>query len=547
MHKPNAAATLNSPFPQPKDDTFTISAISVLAAIIASILHEGFGARRSRGWSPRQERSSTSSPPSSSGWLCATRLSVRWRLLLFLCLAFNLFDCTGYFFFSGVTILAPTFRNFLIFNSLLRRPGQRGANFSPFPTYDLNSPICKVARRRFLGATISRASGPREAFVRVNTLLCLAIASIPSITTAQSCLDSAPPLTAITQSHDYVQKRSSSYDRSGANADMRPVAPGETLTVMDENGPGAITHIWFTIATPEAFHLKKLVLRIYWDSESTPSVEAPIGDFFGLGLGDYFLYASTPLQVGPDKALNSFFVMPFQKHARITVTNEGQQKVGALYFNIDYRACGKPFPADTVYFHAQYRQASPNRGWTSDWTNNGDPKVNNKTNLTGEDNYVWLEATGRGHFAGVTMSVLQNQDYWWGEGDDMFFVDGEKTPSINGTGSEDYFLGAWDFGGGHSFSYPLMGALIVGEERAGGHSSLYRFHLDSPITFTKSFKASIEHGHANHRSDNFFSVAYWYQTEPHAPFPALPPVSDRLPRLHPTGGPGNAGPGSPTP
>jgi hypothetical protein len=145
------------------------------------------------------------------------------------------------------------------------------------------------------------------------------------------------------------------------------------------------------------------------------------------------------------------------------------------------------------------------------------------------------------------MSVLQNQDYWWGEGDDMFFVDGEKTPSINGTGSEDYFLGAWDFGGGHSFSYPLMGALIVGEERAGGHSSLYRFHLDSPITFTKSFKASIEHGHANHRSDNFFSVAYWYQTEPHAPFPALPPVSDRLPRLHPTGGPGNAGPGSPTP
>jgi hypothetical protein len=403
-----------------------------------------------------------------------------------------------------------------------------------------------VARRRFTGATISRAISQPEAFVRATTMLFLAIASIPAITAAQSCLDSAAPLTAITQAHDYVQKRYSSYDRSGANSDMRPVAPGETLTVLDDSGPGAITHIWFTIASDESFHLKKLVLRIYWDGEATPSVEAPIGDFFGLGLGDYFLYQSAPLQVAPDKALNSFFVMPFQKHARITVTNEGQRKVGALYYNIDYRACTKPLPADTLYFHAQYRQASPNRGWTSEWTSNGDPKVDKKPNLTGEDNYVWMEATGRGQFAGVTMSVLQNQDYWWGEGDDMFFIDGEKTPSINGTGSEDYFLGAWGFGT-HSFAYGLYGAPVKGDERAGGYSSLYRFHLDSPITFTKSFKATIEHGHANHRSDNFFSVAYWYQTEPHAAFPPLPPVNDRLPRLHPTRGPGNAGTEKSTP
>jgi len=371
-------------------------------------------------------------------------------------------------------------------------------------------------------------------------LICAVLGCTP-LTNAQSCLDTTAPLTALSQAHAYVQKRSSSYDRTGANADMRPVAPGETLTVMDETGPGAITHIWFTIATDESFHLKKLVLRVYWDGESAPSVEAPMGDFFGLGLGEYFLYASAPLQVAPDKALNSWFVMPFQKHARITVSNEGQQRVDALYFNVDYRACVKPLPADTLYFHAQYRQASPNRGWSTDWKNNGDPKVNDKTNLGGDDNYVWMEATGRGQFAGVTMSVLQNQDDWWGEGDDMFFVDGEKTPSINGTGSEDYFLGAWDFGT-RSFAYPLMGAYIVGEERAGAHSSLYRFHLDSPITFSKSFKATIEHGHANARSDNFFSVAYWYQTEPHAPFPALPPVNDRIPHLKATGGPGNPAP-----
>jgi hypothetical protein len=356
----------------------------------------------------------------------------------------------------------------------------------------------------------------------------------------ESCLDAAAPLTAITQAHDYVQKRSSSYDRSGANADFRAVAPGETMVVLDEVGPGVITHMWFTIATDESFHLKKLVLRIYWDRESTPSVEAPIGDFFGLGMGQYFLYQSTPLQVAPDKALNSFFVMPFQKHARITVSNQGQQKVDALYFNIDYRTCAEPLAMETLYFHAQYRQAAPNHGWTSEWKDNGDPKVDKKTNLNGEDNYVWMEATGRGQFAGVSMTVFQNQDFWWGEGDDMFFVDGEKTPSINGTGSEDYFLGAWDFGGGRSFSYPLMGAHIVGEERAGGHSSLYRFHLDSPIPFAKSFKATIEHGHANHRSDNFYSVAYWYQTEPHAAFPALPAVEERVPHLHAVGGPGSS-------
>jgi hypothetical protein len=346
-------------------------------------------------------------------------------------------------------------------------------------------------------------------------------------------------LTDLTKPHDYVQKRISSYDRSGGNADARSIAAGDTLTLFDEAGPGVITHVWVTIASREEFHLKKLVLRAYWDNESTPSVETPIGDFFGLGTGEYFQIQSIPIQVAPDKALNSFFPMPFQKHGRITVTNEGKERVDAFYFNIDYQAHSKPLAADTLYFHAQYRQATPNKGWTNDWKSNGDAIVNDKKNLIGEDNYTWLEATGRGHFVGVTMSVIQNQDGWWGEGDDMFFVDGEKMPSINGTGSEDYFLGAWDFGG-HAFSYPLYGAPIVGHELAGGRWELYRFHLDSPIPFTKSIRASIEHGHANVRSDNYASVAYWYQTEPHAPFPPLPPVNERIPLIRVVGGPGNS-------
>jgi hypothetical protein len=346
--------------------------------------------------------------------------------------------------------------------------------------------------------------------------------------------------TDLTAPPDYVLRRVSSYDRTGGNLDFRKIDPGETLTVFGESGPGVITHVWFTIASSEDAHLKTLVLRMYWDNESTPSVETPIGDFFGLGLGDYFMYQSFPLAVGSMRALNCFFPMPFRKMSKITVTNEGQLAVDNFYFNIEYRAYKQPLSADTLYFHAQYRQATPNVGWTNHWTSNLDSLVDKRPNLAGEGNYVWLEATGRGHFVGVTMSVQQNQDGWWGEGDDMFFIDGEKLPSINGTGSEDYFLGAWGFGGG-AFSYGLFGAPVTGKEQAGSRSSVYRFHLDSPITFTKSIRATIEHGHANHRSDNFFSVAYWYQSEPHGAFPALPPVDARIPKIYPVGGPGNVG------
>jgi hypothetical protein len=344
----------------------------------------------------------------------------------------------------------------------------------------------------------------------------------------------------VTQQQTYTLHRSSSADTTGRNADFRSVAPGATETVLDTDGPGVISHIWFTINDSEPYHLKRIVLRMYWDGETTPSVEAPIGDFFGLGLGTYHNWHSEMLSVGSVKALNSYFPMPYRHHARITVTNEGKQRIGSLYYNIDYRTESHPLAEDTLYFHAQYRQAQPNHGWTNKWEDNGTPLVNDKVNLDGKGNYVWLDAKGHGQYVGVTMSVLQNQDMWWGEGDDMFFIDGAKLPSIAGTGSEDYFLGAWGFAG-TPFSYPLYGAPVVGEDLAGGRSSVYRFHFDAPIPFTKSIQATIEHGHANHRSDNFYSVAYWYQAEPHAPFPELPPVDERIPALQPVGGPGNAG------
>lgn len=346
----------------------------------------------------------------------------------------------------------------------------------------------------------------------------------------------------LTQQQTYTPHRASSTDPTGANADMRRVAPGETYTVLDVDGPGTIAHIWFTIADNEPYNLKRIVLRMYWDGETNPSVETPIGDFFGLGLGEYHSWQSEMLSVGNDKSLNCFFPMPFAHHARITVTNEGKQPILALYYNIDYRTYSHPLTPGTLYFHAEYRQAQPNHGWTNDWETNQTPLVNDKTNPDGKSNYVWMEAKGHGQYVGVTMSVLQNQDMWWGEGDDMFFIDGSMTPQIIGTGTEDYFLGAWDFGG-HPFSYHLYGAPVVGRESAGSRSSVYRFHLAQPIPFQKSFKATIEHGSANHRSDNFYSVAYWYQAEPHESLPQLPPVEERLPALQPTGGPGNAGAG----
>ena len=379
--------------------------------------------------------------------------------------------------------------------------------------------------------------GVRMYIARLLTLFLLlttaaAYAQAPAATGTQASAWMPDP----TRQQTYTLHRSSSREKTGANADARTVTPGQTLTVLDTDGPGLISHIWFTLDDPEPYALKRIVLRMYWDGETSPSVETPIGDFFGLGNGLYYHWESLMLSAGGDKALNSWFPMPYAHHARITVTDEGKQNLNHLYWNIDYRVNNQPLPPDTLYFHAEYRQAQPNHGWTGNWYENGDPIVNYRRNLDGKDNYEWFEAKGHGQFIGVTMSVLQNQDGWWGEGNDMFTIDGQ--PTIVGTGSEDYFLGAWDFGGSQDFM--LHGAPVVGKELAGERSSVYRFHFDSPVPFTTSMKASIEHGHANHRSDSYYSVAYWYQAEPHLPFPALPDVDQRIPVLEFVGGPGNA-------
>lgn len=346
----------------------------------------------------------------------------------------------------------------------------------------------------------------------------------------------------------YTAERASSYDRSGANDDgnwQNPVKAGETRTLAELAGPGIIRHIWLTIATPEAHHLKKIVLRVYWDGRPSPAIEAPVGDFFGLGLGEYFLWESGPLSVGSQKALNCFFPMPFARSARITVTNEGEENIRGFYFNIDWEK-HRSLPNDIAYFHAEYRQAVPNDGWTADWERNGQDNVNKHPNPDGKDNYVFFEAEGRGHFVGVVHSVLQNQGDWWGEGDEMIFINDRSKPEIIGTGSEDYYLGAWCYGNcginpfgttRPTFAYQRYGNPRNGGDHRGAGWMVYRFHTESPIPFEKYFKMTIEHGHGNHRSDNFYTVAYWYQQGEHRLRRPLPPVTDRIPRMVNTGGP----------
>jgi hypothetical protein len=324
---------------------------------------------------------------------------------------------------------------------------------------------------------------------------------------------------------NYRSLKQSSYDRTGGNGDAWPIAAGGTKEVFSSDGPGVITHIWFTISADSRFHLKEIVLRMYWDGEPKPSVEVPVGDFFGLNTGEYNLYQSAFLNCSSVKALNCYFAMPFRKSARITVTNESKEEVGSFYSNIDYQLVPS-LPERSLYFHAQYRQATPNVAIKY-------PAGDKELNLDGKNNYVFAETTGRGHLMGVTMGVLQNHDRWMGEGDEMIFIDDDKTPTINGTGTEDYFCGAWDFGGrGEAVPFANLynGAhLISAAEEAGGRYCLYRWHADNPVTFRKSLKYTIEHGHANNRADNFYSVAYWYQTVPFTDFPPLPPAADRNP------------------
>jgi hypothetical protein len=338
-------------------------------------------------------------------------------------------------------------------------------------------------------------------------------------------LIAAPPLRAqlpldLAEKKDFRALRIASTDPNFKNADYRRIGPGQTLELGRIDGAGRITHIWFTIAAKSADHLRELVLRIYWDGADKPAVECPLGDFYGLGFGQYVEYKSAPISIGGIKALNCYWPMPFARGARLTMTNEGSQRVDSCYFNIDYRLDDKPAP-DLRYFHTQYRQAFP---------------------VPQGKDYVILETKGSGHHVGTFLSVMANSDGWWGEGNDKFYIDGADKPTIEGTGSEDYFCGAWDFQ--HAFWNAFNGVPFYdnrdrGGEKRGIRNTCYRWHIMDPVPFTKSLTLAIEHGRHGPDDDrqplrnHYASVAYYYVDNPEGDALALPPYKERVPQLLP--------------
>ncbi len=331
----------------------------------------------------------------------------------------------------------------------------------------------------------------------------------------------------LAEKKDFRSLRIASTDPKLKNADYRCIAPGETLELGKIAGHGRITHMWFTIAAKSPDHLRELVLRIYWDAADEPAVECPLGDFYGLGFGKYVEYKSAAIAIGGSKALNGYWPMPFAQEARLTMTNQGKEPVNSCYYNIDYRLDDKP-AKDIRYFHAQYRQAYP---------------------APQGKEYLILDTKGSGHFVGTFLSVLANSDGWWGEGNDKFYVDGATKPTIEGTGSEDYFCGAWDFQ--HAFWNPYHGVPYYdnqakGGEKRGIRNTCYRWHLLDPVPFQKSLLFMIEHGRNGSDNDrqplrnHYSSVAYYYLDNPAGDGPELPPYKERVPQLLPLPEPGKA-------
>jgi hypothetical protein len=369
----------------------------------------------------------------------------------------------------------------------------------------------------------------------------------------------------LTRAGNAVSARCSSWDQTGGNKDYWLLAPHQTAVLANLDGPGCINHIWMTSfcrkslgpsildlekeyfiaptvdvlpvmgvswegADPDYY--RKVLIKITWDDLDHPSVLAPLGDFFGVCNSMPGSYGAMPFtvsvnpenlyQYGGPCAMNCYFPMPFQKRARIEIVNENDLPLG-LFFAVDYELARAPLPADTVYFHAQWHRNNPCDGWGPELPANC-PEVNSLCNLDGEGNYVMLSAEGKGHFVGCNLAVISYQGVCWCEGDDMIFIDGEKTPRINGSGSEDYFNHAW----GIQRNSFLFNGSIFNERDIVNHQFAYRFHIADPIYFDKSIRVTFEHGHANHLSDDWSSTAYWYQTLPSRPF-GIAELAQRLP------------------
>ncbi len=298
-------------------------------------------------------------------------------------------------------------------------------------------------------------------------------------------------------------------DNLGQGWKVRPflrVNAGETVTLMDVDGPGTIQHIWMVEGLSRAN-----ILRFYWDGESAPSIEVPAPDFFAVGHEMFARVNSQAVVVNPANALNCYWPMPFRRHARITFSNESAKDLELLAFQITYAQA--PVPREAGYLHAQWRRAG-----------------------TAEQNpYVILDGVrGKGRYAGTFLAWTQRSKGWFGEGEIKFFMDGDgRFPTICGTGTEDYFCGSYGFQEPYTTAYAGTTLPANADREPPSYWSLYRWHILDPVSFDRDLKVTIQalgwgtDGKYKLLNDDIASVAYWYQTEPHAPFPALPPLERR--------------------
>jgi hypothetical protein len=320
-----------------------------------------------------------------------------------------------------------------------------------------------------------------------------------SVAVGQSSLDNLLSTSRLPYLKQGPLVQISSNDTTGGNDDFIIIPAGSTAALADITGPGVITMFWTTISSSDKYFLRHIVLRMYWDGEKDPSVEVPIGDFFGTG----FQYKQfiTPFIGMSSGGYYCYFPMPFNKSARVEVMNETGQAIPSFYYHIDYHKLPQPLDSTVAYFHAAWHREIRT-----------DPS----------HYYTLLEAEGEGHLVGINMSM---QSYDGGltflEGDEMIYVDGEKQASIKGTGTEDYFNSGWYFNQGE-YSAPYHGLIL--KDDSLGRIAAYRFHILDCIPFTKSIRALIEHGDQNKEIADYSNTAYWYQKEPHRPFaPMLSP------------------------
>lgn len=342
------------------------------------------------------------------------------------------------------------------------------------------------------------------------------------------------PLSPLLRQRPARSRRASSYDRTGGNEDFLRIGPGETVTLLEQDGPGCVTHLYCAMVMPDLRDYRDGILRCYWDGSQTPSVQVPLGSFFGIAHARVQEFTSQLLVINPgmgtSHGLNAYFPMPFGNRARITLENRGNRSfggtTGAFWFQIDYETYGEPLPDDVAFFHATYRQERPTTAVGSE----PNAQFSAGSNVTGNENFEALDTIGAGRMVGLQLQIENlHGPVWYGEGDDMVFVDGESWPPwIHGTGTEEIF------GGGASpsraYAGPYTGFHLVDSPRYDGCVGMYRWYVHDPIQFTESLRWTIEHGHANNFANHYSSVAYWYQ-QPVTAADDLPDLATMLPTL----------------